>query len=119
MTVVPKEKRTVQRFQNASSVMVWGAISHKCPPSSPDLNPLDFSIWGYMVQKLQNHKFTSLEAFKKGIEKIWNEIHIDVVRAACSAFDGRLKQVVAAKGDSIRIPDQFYCFLILLCIIKQ
>lgn len=73
----------------------------KWPPSSPDLNPLDFSIWGYMVQKLQNHKFTSLEIFKKGIEKIWNEIPINVVRAACDAFEGRLKRVIAAKGDSI------------------
>jgi hypothetical protein len=26
------------------------------PPSSPDLNPLDFSIWGYILRQLKNKR---------------------------------------------------------------
>jgi hypothetical protein len=30
------------------------------PPSSPDLNPLYFSIWGYMLGQLRNYKYDTL-----------------------------------------------------------
>jgi hypothetical protein len=35
--------------------------------SSPDLNLLDFSIWGYMLAQLKNYKYQNLLDFKKVI----------------------------------------------------
>lgn len=170
---VPSNKKHVPRFQNASSVMVWGAIckrgalqlvfiengvkvnakyyleevlqknmlpavqqmygdeyycfqqdgapSHTAgivqawcqanlndfiakdewPPSSPDLNPLDFSIWGYMLQQLKLYKYRNLEEFKQVISKIWESIPLDVMRAAYNGFEKRLRLVVKAKGETI------------------
>lgn len=170
---IPKDKRNIPRYQNASAVMVWGAVSrsHKfdlvfiernvkinsnyyldvvlqknllpelkrvykneyycfqqdgapshtakivqewCsmnfadfiskdewPPSSPDLNPLDFSIWGYMLGKLKNYKYNTLEQFKCVINEIWQNIPMDVVRAACNGFNSRLRQVIRANGNTI------------------
>lgn len=168
---IPDNKRQVQRFQNVSSVMVWGAISKRgkfplvfidkgvkinqqyylehvlidqvlpnakamydkdyycfqqdgapahtakrvqawCdenlvdyipkdewPPSSPDLNPLDFCIWGYMQQQLGSKKINSIDGFKKQISKIWDEIPMNIVGAACDSFWTRLDTVRKAKGE--------------------
>jgi hypothetical protein len=63
------------------------------PPSSPDLNPLDFSIWRYMLGILRNFKYATLLEFKKVIQRIWANIPEHVVRAACDAFDNRLRLV--------------------------
>ena len=42
----------------------------KGPPSSPDLNLLDFGIWGYLESKVSaTHK--SLEALKMKLRKEW------------------------------------------------
>lgn len=168
---IPSNKRNVQRFQNVSSVMVWGAISprgklplifiekgvkinqkyyldevlkkvllpeaqklfgddfycfqqdgapahtaklvqqwceqnltdfitkEEWPPSSPDLNPLDFCIWGYMLAHLNMKNIHTLEQFRKEIIKVWDEIPIEVVRAACADFEKRLKAVREIKGE--------------------
>lgn len=168
---IPKDKLAVQRFQNHSSVMVWGAISergklplhfvekgvkinqdyyiqdvleahllphaqlmygkdyfcfqqdsapaHKAkrtiewleknlpdyispaewPASSPDLNPLDFCIWGFMLSKIGSTKNMNLESFKNHLIKIWHDIPMEVVRAACTSFFRRLKVVAQEKGE--------------------
>lgn len=175
MENIPRDRLTVQRFQNVSSVMVWGAVSKKgklpllfidkgvrinseyylnnilinhmlphakqlygnnefcfqqdsapahsarivqrwCqdnlpdfisaeewPPSSPDVNPLDFSIWGYMLSKLGNLKNVNLEKFKKILTKLWNEIPDEMVHAACDSFADRLKLVCKRQGERIEI----------------
>ena len=170
---IPADKRSIKRFQNASSVMVWGAIckrgklplifiekgvkinqqyyldnvlkSHllveakklfgdeyycfqqdgapahtaksvqewceenlpdfipkdEWPPSSPDLNPLDFFVWGYMLQNLKTKKIHSLDSFKKAIMKIWDEIPMSHIRAACDSFFKRLELVRSNNGGTI------------------
>lgn len=170
---LPVNRKTIQRFQNRSSVMVWGAISrrgrlpllflekgvkikkenylqnvlkdhllpeaqkifgdeyflfqqdsapaHKAklvqawceenlpdyipasewPASSPDANPLDFCIWGYMLARLTNVRVTSLTTFKILLTKIWEEIPDEVVRAACDSFPKKLRQIVKANGNRI------------------
>jgi AraC-like DNA-binding protein len=173
---IPEDEKTVERFQNVSKVMVWGAFSadrkfplvfidegvkinaevykqkilhqnllpqsrilfqdepwvfqqdgapsHKAnttqewcrsnlpdfidrdswPPSSPDLNPLDYFAWGYMESKLNDLKIkqtTTITTFKKKIEKIWNDIPMDMVRAACNSFRKRLRLVIKENGNRI------------------
>lgn len=175
MDSIPATERAVERYQNAASVMVWGAISKrgklpllfvekgvkitkeyylenvlknhllphavelfgddyfcfqqdsapshgaKCvqawlsenvpdfiskeewPSSSPDLNPLDFTIWGYMLSQLRNVKHLSLETFKTRLLQIWNDIPDEVVRASCNAFHSRLRAIFKAKGERIEL----------------
>lgn len=172
---IPADKRGVERYQNASAVMVWGAISSKgklpllfidrgvkinkeyylqyvikdhllpyakklfgaesfcfqqdsapahkaivvqqwckqnlpcfisCsewPASSPDLNPLDFSIWGYMLGKLGNMKHMCLDSFKKRLVEIWDQMPEEVVRAACKNFEKRLRTVIKYKGERFEL----------------
>nr|XP_029709501.1 uncharacterized protein LOC115255511 [Aedes albopictus] len=63
------------------------------PPSSPDLNPLDFFVWSYMMSKLNDYTISTLDQFKMVILKIWDEMPMQAVRAACDAFEKRLKLV--------------------------
>lgn len=172
---IPIEQMAVERYQNASGVMVWGGISkrgklplkfiergvkinaeyylkevlenhmlpyanalfgddyycfqqdsapsHKArsvqrfleentpdfltvedwPAASPDLNPLDYTIWSYMLSKLNNTANMNLETFKKHLIKIWNNIPDDVVRASCESWEHRLRRVVKAKGERIEL----------------
>lgn len=71
------------------------------PPSSPDLNPLDFCIWSYMQNRLDVKKISTSEGLKKRLMKIWDDIPIEVVRASCESFEKRLKLVRRARGDRI------------------
>jgi hypothetical protein len=66
-----------------------------------DFNLLDFSFWGYMLRQLRNYKYVTLPEFKKVIQRICDNIPEHVVRAACDAFDKRIRLVIKAEGQSI------------------
>lgn len=172
---IPQDKLAVERFQNHSAVMVWGAFSkrgkipllfiergtkinqdyyitevleghllnhakvmfgddyycfqqdsapsHKAkrtqewlktnlpdyitpeewPSSSPDLNPLDFFGWGYMLSKIGDTKGMSLTSFKAHLVKIWDEMPMETVRASCDNFFKRLKLVVKCRGERFEL----------------
>lgn len=71
------------------------------PPYSPDLNPMDFCIWGYLQSKVSSKQYQSLDALKRALLREWDLIPQDVIRACCEAFAARLRRVVRAKGGYI------------------
>ena len=71
------------------------------PARSPDLNPLDFSIWSILKAKVSACPHSSLDALKAKLKKEWDAIPQEQIRAACDAFVGRLKAVVRNKGGYI------------------
>jgi len=38
-----------------------------CPPNSPDLNPVDYSVWSILQEKVYKTRITDLEDFKRRI----------------------------------------------------
>jgi len=71
------------------------------PPCSPDLNPLDFSIWGILESKVSATKPTSVEQLKNTLRHEWDRIPVETLRAACEAFEERLKKIIKARGGHI------------------
>ena len=71
------------------------------PARSPDLNPLDFSIWSILEAKVSACPHFSLDALKAKLKKEWDTIPQEQIRAACDAFVSRLKAVVRNKGGYI------------------
>ena len=71
------------------------------PPSSPDLNPMDFFAWGYITAKLNDYKIRNLGQLRKTLQKIWEEMPMNHVRAACNSFEKRLGLVKKGKGGVI------------------
>ncbi|KAF2348401.1 hypothetical protein FHG87_020842 [Trinorchestia longiramus] len=71
------------------------------PARSPDLNPLDFSIWSILKTRVLAAPHTSLESLKAERQNEWEAILQEQIRATCDAFVNRLKAVVRNKGGYI------------------
>ncbi|KAF2353921.1 hypothetical protein FHG87_015322 [Trinorchestia longiramus] len=68
------------------------------PARSPDLNPLDFSIWFILQTRVLATPHTSLKSLKAKLQKEWEAISQEQIRAACDAFVNRVKPIVRNKG---------------------
>ncbi|KAF2360808.1 hypothetical protein FHG87_008432 [Trinorchestia longiramus] len=68
------------------------------PARSPDLNPLDFSIWFILKTRVLANPHTSLDSLRAKRQWEWEAIPQEQIRAGCNAFVNRLKAVVRNKG---------------------
>lgn len=68
------------------------------PSNSPDLNPMDFSIWGILDSKISAKNYTSIENLKTALKKAWNDIPRKTLSTIVKNFRKRLEACVAAKG---------------------
>ena len=79
------------------------------PPSSPDLNPLDYFFWDYVKARVYEGRFkkpfTSEKELKKKIKSVWNICANDLVpiRKAIKQFVPRMKAVEEKKGQCIKM----------------
>ena len=71
-------------------------------PSSPDLNPLDFSIWPMLKKEARRSEKLSFAHLKKSLQKLWADIPQKKIRAAVEAFKSRLEKVINANGGQIK-----------------
>ena len=71
------------------------------PPSSPDLNSLDFGIWRYPESKVSATHHKILEALKTKLRKKWSKMPQDVNRDSCRSFSRRLQLVIDSNGKHI------------------
>ncbi len=71
------------------------------PPSSPDLNPLDFSLWLILESKVNSKPHKNLDSFKASLTQEWDAIPGETVHAACAGFCQCLHCVVKARGGHI------------------
>ena len=71
------------------------------PPSSPDLNPLDFCIWGMLQERVGRKVHTDVNALKKALRREWGRLPTSVLRNSCMAVPRRLQAVIDANGGHI------------------
>ena len=71
------------------------------PPNSPDLNPLDYFVWGEVERVSNKNPHPSREALKRTIEETMAAMDRAVVKRACGRFRSRLERMVAAEGGFI------------------
>jgi len=71
------------------------------PPSSPDLNPMDFGIWSILEQKACAVSHPNVDVLKQKLSKAWDEIEAETVRATCRQVIPRLRRVVKEKGSYV------------------
>mgnify|MGYP000504172705 CR=1 FL=1 len=64
------------------------------PPSSPDLNPMDFGIWSILEQKTCTVFHPSVEVLKRKLTKFWEKIDAETVRVTCTQVVPRLRRVI-------------------------
>jgi hypothetical protein len=59
------------------------------PPNSPDLNPLDYSIWDEFVHAIEWEKVTSKKTLVEELKKAIKKIRAEVVFESCSSWSSR------------------------------
>ena len=67
---------------------------------SPDLNPLDYHVWGAMLDKFDklNPKPQTVPELKRTLQTIWNDLSQDAICKAVLLFRKRLDACVKAGG---------------------
>ena len=70
------------------------------PPNSPDLNPLDYYVWGVMQDKYNklNPKPASCSELKIALQNIWDELPLIQIQKAIGSIRQRLQSCVRAEG---------------------
>ncbi len=65
------------------------------PPQSPDLNPLDYSIWWHVESKSFRVRHNSIADLKASVEVQWKNMEEDYISTVYAAF---VQAVIAANG---------------------
>ena len=72
------------------------------PPNSPDLNPLDYSIWDEFVHAIKWDMVTSKKTFVEELKKSVKKIRTEVVFECCSSWTSRLHRLSINNGFYLR-----------------
>jgi hypothetical protein len=68
------------------------------PPNSPDLNPVDYRIWGIMQQRVYATRMHSVDELKQRLMDVWHGMQQSIIDSAIDEWRKRLRACVRAKG---------------------
>lgn len=91
-------KRT-QEWLDANLQAFWS--KDMWPPQSPDLNPLDYSIWATVEDSACKKPHPSVAALERSIVRSWEKMTASYIKKTCQVFRRRLEAVVTLKGGHI------------------
>ena len=67
------------------------------PPNSPDINPVDYKIWGCVQERMYQKPRHDMDQLKC-LVKVWSNMQQTVINAAIGDWRKRLRACVRAKG---------------------
>ena len=76
----------------------WRRNDGEWPPNSPDLNPMDYSVWSILEAKACAKPHKNVESLKRALLKAWDEISVETLVKIVDDFPRRLKACVDANG---------------------
>ncbi|GBM37372.1 hypothetical protein AVEN_48145-1 [Araneus ventricosus] len=85
-----------QQWIGRGAVMAW-------PPRSPDITPLDFSLWGYVKQHVYIERISDINHLKQRITVIIHSVTPDVLTRVWEELDYRLDVCRATNGAHIEL----------------
>ena len=71
------------------------------PPSSRDLNPLDYFFWSYIENITNMTSHNTKASLIAAIRRVFAELLLALVEKACSQFRIYIEAVIEAEGDYI------------------
>ena len=90
------------------------------PPNSPDLNPVDYSIWGILKERIYHSRIHDVKELKERLLREWRLLDHTVITAAIAQWCSRLNACVCMNGGHLNINFQlltFCCVLFVLSIL--
>lgn len=87
---------------------VW--TKQEWPPLSPDLNPMDFSIWNQVQRKACKKFHPTINELKAAIQEAWEtELSPEYIRRTCSDMRRRLELISGQRHGSEHLAGQPIC----------
>lgn len=71
------------------------------PPQSPDLNPLDYSVWWHVESRACSKRHSNVEELMASVNSKWRSMSKEYIRNVCKAFRPRLERAIACNGGEI------------------
>ena len=68
------------------------------PANSPDLNPVDYRIWGLIRERIYQTAIRDIGDLKQRLTCVWAELKQSVVDKAIEQWPPRLRACIRAKG---------------------
>jgi len=72
------------------------------PPNGPDLNPVDYAVWGALQQLVCKHSFTSIAELMQAIVSVWQQLSQAFIDKSINVRRRRLECVVQQNGGHIK-----------------
>ena len=69
------------------------------PPSSPDLNPLDYGIWSILKKDVYSVKIQNMAHLKRRIRKCWNDLPHETINRTIDRFRARVRKMISVDGN--------------------
>jgi hypothetical protein len=68
------------------------------PPRSPDLNPCDFFLWGYLKSAVYNPMPKTIDQLKANIQREIKKITADMLKSTFNNFSKRCELIISVNG---------------------
>ena len=68
---------------------------------SPDLDPLDYAIWGVLESKTNATSHWNIGSLKTAIEEKWNKMSEEFILKACKSFPRCFDTIIEKNGGYI------------------
>ena len=86
----------VQNWLDENVHMFWS--KDFWPHNSPDLNPMDYYMWGTLERIINKNPHDNLDSLWTAIVEAMANMECSHLQHACSRFRPRLEAVIDAKG---------------------
>ena len=87
--------RRTQEWLDANLQELW--TKDMWPPQSPDLNPLDFSIWATLEDSACKKPHPLVPALRRSIVRSWDKMTASYIKKTCQAFRRHLQEVATLR----------------------
>jgi len=77
------------------------------PANSPDLNPVDYQIWGKLQERVYRSQIRDVDQLKSRLIEEWEHFHQVVIEEAASQWRPRLRACVRAHVDILKTDFRF------------
>lgn len=88
--------RLVQNWCDENMDMFWS--KDFWPPSSPDLNPLDYYCWGVIERESNKRAHNSIDSLRASIIDVCRNTDRQHLANACNRFRSRIEAVIESGG---------------------
>ena len=72
-----------------------------CPPSSPDINPIDYFVWSHLEARVNRRPHTIKASLNVSIREQFAVMPRDLVTETCGWFGGCITARIEAEDDYI------------------